>query len=115
MSTREPPEPQPRLVRADALDRAERAWHARVAGATWLQAAQVAGFSDDAHAIRAVRQMYGELPSWDREETRALWRDRLEWLWRQTLTDAAEQRAGAVTAGVRVATAAAALDGLSER
>jgi hypothetical protein len=109
----ETPQVQPR-VRADALERAERAWSARVAGATWAQAAEIAGYSDDTAANRAVRNVFGTLPQVERDELRRLWRDRLEVLWLQANTDAREQRAGAITAGVRVATAAASLDGLAE-
>lgn len=108
-----PPEPV-RPVNAAALQRADKAWRARVLGASWAQAALVAGYADDTTAWHAVKNAYGELPKLDREEVRALWRERLEVAWRQSVKDMAEQRPGAVTAGVRVAGAAAALDGLNE-
>ena len=101
-------------MRADALARAEKAWAVRVAGGTWAQAAEVAGFSDAQHAQRAARNVFGDLPVVDREERRDVWRERFEAMWRQGQRDMAEQRAGAVTACVRVATAAVALDGLNE-
>lgn len=100
-------------ARADAAQRAATAWNARVLGATWEQAAQVAGFTDKSNCFRAVRRAYGSVPEPEREEQRRLWRDRIEHLWRQSVKDVAEQRPGAVTAGVRVAGAAAVLDGLN--
>ena len=101
-------------VRPEALQRADRAWRARVLGASWAQAAEVAGFADDTTALHAVRNAYGQLPKLDREELRTLWRERLEVAWRQVFKDMAEQRAGATTAGVRVAGLAMTLDGLAE-
>jgi hypothetical protein len=109
----EPPEPV-RKVTADHLDRAERAWTVRVAGGSWRQAAQVAGYSDDQAAMKGVRTCYGMLPKPTREDLRDLWRDRLEKAWRQVCVDMAEQRAGATTAAVRVANMAIQLDGLAE-
>jgi hypothetical protein len=108
-----PPEPV-RNIRADALARADTAWRIRVAGGTWAQAAQVAGFTDEHNASRAVSSVFGELPKQDRTELRRLWRDRLETMWRQVQIDMHEQRHGAVTAAVRIAQVAAALDGLNE-
>jgi hypothetical protein len=108
-----PPVPA-RRVRADALARADKAWRARVVGASWQEAADLAGFSDPDNCARAVRRAYGKLPRVEWQELRDLWRDRLEVMWRQAQTDMTEQRPGAVTAAVRVATAAAALDGLNE-
>jgi hypothetical protein len=74
----------------------------------------VAGFTDEHNALRAVKSAYGELPQSQRSDLRDLWRARLETLWTQVLRDAGEQRPGAITAAVRVATAAVALDGLAE-
>lgn len=108
-----PPEPVKR-VRADALARAERAWNARVLGASWETAARVAGYSDAANAIRAVRSVYGSLPAIERDEARRLWRDRLEVVYRQAIQDVQDRRPGAVTAIVRLADRAARLDGLDE-
>jgi hypothetical protein len=101
-------------VRGDALERADTAWRARVAGATWRQAAEVAGYADAQSACHSVRSVFGELPAPSREDLREVWRARLELLWSQALRDSAEQRAGAVTAGVRVAGMAITLDGLAE-
>lgn len=108
-----PPEPS-HQVRPAALARADTAWKARVLGASWAQAAEVAGFADDTTAVHAVRNAYGKLPRLDREELRNLWRERLEVTWRQTVKDMTEQRAGATTASVRVAGLAMMLDGLAE-
>lgn len=107
-----PPEPV-RKVRADALAKAETAWRARAAGGTWAEAAQIAGYTDAANCCRAVRQVYDDLPTEQREDMRVLWRERYERLWRQAYADALERRPGAVTAAVRVAQAAVALDGLA--
>lgn len=109
-----PPPPIPvKVVRADALDRADRAWRARVSGMTWRQVADVVGYSTAEGALSAVRSAYGSLPQIDRDVLRAIWRDRLESLWSSTVSDVADRVPGAVTAGVRVVTAAAALDGLN--
>lgn len=100
--------------RADAAQRAQRAWAARVSGGTWAQAAEVSGYSDDTAALRGVRRFFGRLPEIDHDEQRRLWRDRLELLWRQNARDVHEQRPGAVRAGVALADRAARLDGLDE-
>lgn len=97
---------------ADAAVRAQRAWAARVAGATWQEAAEVSGFTETSNCIRAVRSYFGTLPAPDRDELRLVWRERLEELWRQVRVDAAEQRPGAVRAAVAVAQRAVQLDGL---
>jgi AraC-like DNA-binding protein len=64
-------------TRADAAERAQRAWTARVVGATWDQAADVAGFAHASSAVRAVRSYFDRLPQVDTDERRALWRERL--------------------------------------
>ena len=99
-------------VRADAAQRAMRAWTARVCGATWQEAAQIAGFTDQHNAIRAVSNYFGSLPSPELSDLRHLWRPRCELLWAQAVIDIREQRPGAITAGVRVTERAAKLDGL---
>jgi hypothetical protein len=109
----QPPEPV-KKVRADAMARAERAWNARVLGASWEQAATIAGYSDASNAIRAVRSVYGSLPAIERDEARRLWRDRLEVIYRQVLKDVHDRIPGATTAAVRIADRAARLDGLDE-
>lgn len=106
-----PPEPVKR-VRADALERAERVWNARVMGGSWEQAAQIAGYSDPSNAVRAVRSIYGQLPTIERDEQRRLWRDRLEVVYRQVVRDVHDRIPGASTAFVRIADRAAKLDGL---
>ncbi|NNU28455.1 hypothetical protein [Isoptericola sediminis] len=92
--------------------RAQRAWTARVAGATWDQVAQVTGYHDRATAHRAVKDYFGQVPRQDAEMTRAMWRERMEVLWRQVVRDASQQKPGAIRAGVAVAQRAAAMDGL---
>ena len=100
------------IVRADAGARAQRAWSARVGGATWEQTAELAGYANGPAALRGVKNYFGQLPQLDREDLRDLWRDRLEVLWAQSVTDVGEQRSGAVRSAVAVAQRASALDGL---
>lgn len=110
-----PPPPDPvKVVRADALRRADTAWRARVHGATWREAAKMAGYSSDSVAIDGVKAAFGGVPVIDREQLRHLWRERLERAWRQCCADMGERVPGATTAAVRIVTAAAALDGLNE-
>lgn len=105
--------PKPVITtRADALARAERAWHARLLGASWADAARVAGYSTRSNAQRAVKRVFGRLPAMEIEEMKHLWRERLEVIWRQAMVDLKEQRPGAVVAAVRVEQAAVQLDGL---
>ncbi|MGC4112992.1 MAG: hypothetical protein QM747_21750 [Nocardioides sp.] len=106
-----PPEPTTRR-RADVVARSEAVWRARVAGATWSEAAEIGGYANGENAARAVRQTFGVLPEADRAQLRALWRERLEVLWKQVHRDALDRQSGAVTSAVRVAQAAAKLDGL---
>lgn len=109
-----PPPPVPvKKVRADALRRATIAWTARVSGATWREAAEMAGFSDPAHAMESVRNAFGGPPVIDREAARHLWRERLERTWRQVLSDMSARVPGSTTAAVRITTAAIALDALA--
>jgi hypothetical protein len=77
-----------------------------------VEAAEIAGYSNGENAARAVRQTFGTLPAVDRGQLRALWRDRLEVLWTQVHRDALDRQPGAITSAVRVAQAAAKLDGL---
>lgn len=100
------------VVRADAAQRAQRAWAARVSGSTWAEAAGIAGYSDAAVACRAVKRYFGTLPRIESEDMRDLWRERLETLWAFAHRDARKGRPGALRAGVAVAQRAAALDGL---
>lgn len=103
-----------RSPRADTIERAERAYFARVSGATWTQAAEVAGYTDAANCCRAVRRVFDELPAPDREHQRHLVRDRLDTLYRLALKDAHDRRPGAVTSAVRVLELMSRLDGLTE-
>ncbi|WP_100811711.1 hypothetical protein [Microbacterium sp. BR1] len=91
------------LVRADAAQRAQRAWALRVAGSTWAQVASAVDYADASTACRAVRQFFGQLPTIEADEQRRLWRDRLERLWNYADRDAKRGRPGAVRAGVAVA------------
>lgn len=100
------------MVRADAAQRAQRAWSLRVAGASWSQCAEVVGFKDDTACIRAVRRYFGKLPKLDLEEQRTLWTERHEELWRQSMREMREGKPGAVRAGVAVARSASQLGGL---
>lgn len=72
----------------------------------------MSGFASAATACRAVSRYFGTLPQHDREESRTLWRARMEQLWRLSLRDATEQRPGAVRASVAIAQRVAQMDGL---
>lgn len=96
------------------MQRAAEAWHLRVLGKTWDEIARTVGYANDANAIRAVRKFAGRLPAPSAEETRTIWRERMEHLWSIAARDAAAGRPGALRAGVAVAQRAAALDGLDE-
>ena len=60
----------------------------RVAGAPREEIAAVVGYSCDANAIRAVKRVFGRLPTPDREMVREVWRERHEVVWRIALQDA---------------------------
>lgn len=94
-------------------ERADRAWQLRVAGLSWAAIARECGYANTQNARRSVARHYGSVPEPERQDLRALWRDRLEQLWLQSTKDVLEQRPGAITAGVRIVMAAAALDGLN--
>ncbi|OAN37437.1 hypothetical protein A4X16_16640 [Microbacterium sp. H83] len=94
------------------MQRAAQAWHLRVLGRTWAEIAEAVGFANDANAIRAVRRFVGKLPEPDVDETRTVWRERMEHLWGIAARDAEAGRPGAIRAGVAVAQRASALDGL---
>jgi hypothetical protein len=97
---------------ADAAQRAQRAWAARVAGGTWDQAAEVAGFTNTSACVRAVGNYFGTYPTPDSSEQRALWRERMELLWKIAIRDASDGKHGALRAGVAVAQRASQMDGL---
>lgn len=100
------------VVRADAAQRAQRAWTARVSGSTWDEAAQLAGYADAATACRGVKNYLGALPVVERDDLRDLWRQRMELLWSYAARDAETGRPGALRAGTAIAQRAAAMDGL---
>lgn len=93
--------------------KADVAWRARTAGATWAEAAAMSGYASAQSCYKSVVKHRGALPQVEADHLRELWRERLETLWRQALRDVADRRPSAVTHGVRVASAAAALDGLN--
>lgn len=99
-------------TRGDAMQRAAQAYHLRIVGRTWTEIAAEVGFANDANAIRAVRRFAGRLPDPSPEETRTVWRDRMEHLWSLAARDAETGRPGALRAGVAIADRAARLDGL---
>ena len=99
--------------KAEAAKHADVAWRARVAGASWAEAAQIAGYVDATGACAAVRKWYGQLPEIEHEDQRTLWRNRLESLWRQAVIDVRDRQHGAITAAVRVGGLAMQLDGLA--
>jgi hypothetical protein len=104
----------PRMVGPVLAAKAEKAWAVRVAGGTWRQAAEVSGYGSGEAAQKAVSTVRGATPRVSRDVLREVWRDRLEMAWRQVAQDMSQQRPGAVTAAVRIATAAMHLDGLAE-
>lgn len=101
-------------IRAPAAERAQAAWEMRIAGGSWATIARELGYANPENAMRATRTYCGSVPKLTRDDLRETWRARLEKLWLIALSDAHEHRPGAVTAGVRVVSAAAALDGLNE-
>jgi len=98
--------------RADAQERAERAYVARLHGATWREAARVAGYTDQANARRAVERWMGDVPGPEREVQREILREQTQAVLRQALQDVRDRRPGAVTAAVRVLDLQMRLDGL---
>lgn len=101
-------------VRADAATRAHRAWAARAAGGTWAEVADLCGYASPGNACRAVSAYFGQLPQLDREELRALWRERHELMWRQSQRAVRDDKPGALRAAVAVARSASQLDGLDQ-
>lgn len=113
MQTGKDPAPSA-VVRADAAQRAQRAWTARVSGSTWDEAAKVAGYADAATACRGVKNYFGQLPVVERDDLRDVWRARMELLWTYAARDAKKGKPGALRAGTAIAQRAAAMDGLDE-
>jgi AraC-like DNA-binding protein len=99
-------------IRGDAMQRAAEAWHLRVLGKTWTEIAHQVGYANDANVIRAVRRFVGRLPEPSPEETRTVWRARMEHLWGIAVRDADAGRPGALRAGVAIADRASRFDGL---
>lgn len=100
-----------------ALDRARRCWDLRVAGLSWRQVAQREGYSDDAGAIRAVREAFGDVPEPDKAEFRALVTERLDFWNREAMRAYADattvrDRTAAIRAGVQATTALARVTGV---
>lgn len=92
--------------------RAADAWSLRVAGLSWHDVAQEAGYANAPNAVRAVRSYAGSLPAPVHDELRAMMRARSEAIWQQAFADVLQQRPGAVRAAVAVLQRQAQLDGL---
>jgi hypothetical protein len=90
-------------VRGVSRTKADSAWQARVLGASWAQAAQVAGYANASAAYHAVLRQRGTMPEPTLSDLRAVWRERLESLWSQAWQDVRDRRSGAITHAVRVA------------
>lgn len=104
---------KPRLrTRADAGERAIRAWALRVGGASWHPIAEELGFNSAGNACRAVTNYFGEVPEVDRNMHREIARQRTDYLWRQAMRDVNERRGGAIQSAVAVLARQARLDGL---
>jgi len=97
---------------AQSTRRAAEAWSLRVAGLSWHDVAQQAGYANAANAVRAVRSYAGSLPAPAHDELRAMMRARSEAVWQQAFADVLQQRPGAVRAAVAVLHRQAQLDGL---
>jgi len=96
MGAKDVPTPGALNEQVSAEVRAQRAWTARVVGATWAQAAEATGYYDAATCYRAVKRYFGEVPKQDKTEARDLWRARLEHLWRLSVEDVTKRRPWAV-------------------
>ena len=59
-----------RVIQPQTRAKVDTAWRARVAGATWRQAAELAGYSDEHAVMKAVRVTYGTLPRFERDDLR---------------------------------------------
>lgn len=94
------------------MQRAARGWHLRVTGQTWQQIADELGYASQQGAHRAVMRFAGTIPDPRPDDLRAMWRARMEHLWRFAARDAEAGRPGALRAGVAIADRAGKLDGL---
>lgn len=99
-------------MRATAERKRQLAWNARILGASWKEAAEIAGYRDPNAAMKAVRRWRGHMPQPELEEHRELARQRGERLWREAWKDVIDHKPGAVTAAVRVLHRQASLLGL---
>lgn len=101
-------------TRADAAERASKAWRMRVAGGTWDDIAKALGMRGGAPAAyRAVKNHFGKVPQPDREMLREVARQRGERLWLRALAALEEAPSpAAIRAAVAVLDRAARLDGL---
>lgn len=100
--------------RADAADRAAKAWKLRVAGASWEEVARMVGYGNASNAYRAVKNYFGQVPQIDREMLRGMARARGEMLWLRALqqVERTEGAPAAIRAAVAVLERHARLDGL---
>lgn len=94
------------------MQRAARGWHLRVTGQTWQQIADELGYASQQGAHRAVMRFAGTIPDPRPDDLRAMWRARMEHLWKFAARDAEAGRPGALRAGVAIADRAGKLDGL---
>ncbi|SKC50441.1 hypothetical protein [Plantibacter cousiniae (nom. nud.)] len=101
-----------RKQRADASERASRAWQLRVSGSTWQEIADQLGYVSPSNVYRACMNYFGTVPQPDKSFRIEMWRQRIEALWGPALRDVQKGRAGAIRAATTVAQRAAALDGL---
>lgn len=101
-------------TRADAAERASKAWRMRVAGGGWDEIAKALGMRGGAPAAyRAVKNYFGKVPQPDREMLREIARQRAERLWLRAAAAVEEAPSpAAIRAAVAVLERAAKLDGL---
>lgn len=102
-------------TRADADERATKAWRLRVAGGSWEDIAQALGMRGGAPAAhRAVKNYFGTVPQIDREMLRGIARARGEVVWLRALKalEASNGAPAAVRAAISVLERQARLDGL---
>ncbi|WP_314475150.1 hypothetical protein [uncultured Microbacterium sp.] len=101
-------------TRADAAERASKAWRMRVAGGGWDDIAKALGMKGGAPAAyRAVKNYFGKVPQVDREMLREIARQRGERLWLRAAAAVEEAPSpAAIRAAVAVLERVAKLDGL---
>ena len=71
------------MIQPQTRAKVDTAWRARVAGATWRQAAELAGYSDEHAVMKAVRVLR-DAPRFERDDLRNMLRHRLEVMWQQS-------------------------------